>query len=360
MRNKYRYQNIAAEKVLNDAMSGSFKAAVLAACPGAGKTTISHKIINEYLKINPNARILVLTEGQTTLMNQYLDELKNPNIDINFTYGMVGFDVQVSVGIPQNINKLQHNIDLIIIDEAHNWYLAPTVQKIIENLNPKHQVLMTGTPSAFTKWNDSVSFDFMMFDEKKYEITYISAEDLIANGIFSAVDLDVAKINNKKNATNTINKVLVHAMVNNYNLDKIMIACPNIAYAKKVDAFMKLQGRKVSLSTSKNDLNSKEIKEFKAGKTDVLIVVGRGILGFNDKEITALFDLRSSTNLNASYQLFARVLRTHPENIKKSYIRIGEEKDFTNQVETIHMLKALMSSEIFKGFTGKNLAVNAW
>ena len=353
----YSYQAKAAEKVLENALSGNYLASILAACPGAGKTTISHLIINKYIEKFPNARIIVLTEGQTTLSNQYLDELNSPNVEIKFTYGKLGSNSQVEVGIPQGIgNRTKETVDLLVIDEAHNYYLAPMVQDIVKTLNPKHQVLMTGSPSKYNKHNSEQLVNWEN-PQKEYAIYYIAAEELINRGVFSSVDLDVAKVQNKKDAVEVVKKTIEHALASGYNMDKIMIATPTIAFAKKVTKAMEEKGRKVSLSTSENDKEDLEIKRFKNNETDVLVVVGRGILGFNDKLVTSLFDFRSSTDVDASYQLFARVLRTHPDNVRKAYVRVGDEKNFQDQVLRIHQIKALMEREVFVGFDGGNLSV---
>ena len=346
----YSYQSKAANQVLKNSLNSKFLASVLAACPSSGKTTISHLIINQYVQSNRSARIVVLTEGQNTLKIQYLEELKSPNVELNFTFGPFGSDAQVQVGLPQSIDKLNlKNIDLLIVDEAHNFYLAPTVQKIVKDLKPKHQILMTGSPTKYNAHNQDTF-------GRKFGMYYISAEELKKQGVFSTADLDVVRIENKKDPIQTIKGVLSHANKEKINTDKIMVACPNIRYARVVSTYLNGIGRTVSLSTSEDVRSDLEISRFKNGETDTLVVVNKGILGFNDKNMTALFDLKSSSNVDTSYQLFARILRIHPNNIKKSYIRVSDS-DYNKQVIMLHKMMALMKTEIFKGFTGKNLTM---
>jgi len=353
----FSYQTTAADKVLENALSNDFIASILAACPGSGKTTISHIILNNYFQMFPQAKVVVLTEGQSTLTNQYLEELKDPNVGINFSFGSFGSGAQVEIGIPQGIDKVSYDtIDLLIVDEAHNYYLAPMVQDIVRAIRPKHKILMTGSPTKYNKHNQDSLLNYLE-DLSLYGMYYISAEDLIEKGVFSSVDLDVCEIHSKKDPINVIESTIIHATKQKYDLSKIMIACPTIEFAKKVSDFMTSIGREVSLSTSKNDKEDKEIRKFKSGESDVLVVVGKGILGFNDKMITSLFDFRSSENLDSSYQLFARVLRTHPKDVRKAYIRVGTKDNFKDQVLTIHKIHALMRRENYIGFTGKNLEV---
>lgn len=349
----FSYQIKAADRVLKDAMSGNYIASVLAVAPGGGKTTISHHIINTYIGMLPDAKVLVLTEGQNTLRNQYLSELKNPNVKINFTFGDFSSDAQVRVGIPQSINQISWNsVDMIVVDEAHNFYLEPMVQDIIKKLNPTVKVLMTGSPTKYNLHNQT--------SKKKYAMYYISAEELQKMGVFSAVDVDVVKTSSKS-VSEVLSKVLADAFDKEDRLDKIMVACPTIACAKEAAKFLSSVGRNVSLSTSENDKNDEEIQRFKSNLTNTLIVVGKGVLGFNDSMITLMIDLRSSSNIDASYQLFARVLRRHPQNLKKAYFRVGlGDEGYVKQVVICHKMLALMKKEVYKGYNGKNLRVEAY
>lgn len=348
----FSYQIKAANKVLVDAMDKKYRASVLAACPNAGKTTISHHIINMALAKNPTAKIVVLTEGQNTLKNQYISELEKPNVPITFSFGDFASNAQVRIGIPQSIDQLDwKEIDLLIVDEAQNFYHAPMVQDIIKRFSVKYQILMTGSPTKYNLHNQTHLIN-------KYAIYYISAEDLQDFGVFSGVDVDVVRTKDKKNPIEAIKSCMQEAYNKNDDLSKIMIACPNIAYAQSVATFMTMLGRKVSLSTSKNDPDDVEINKFKSDDTDVLIVVNKGVLGFNDKYMTVLFDMRSTSNLDASYQLFARVLRTHPKDLRKTYYRLADS-DYNKQVLTLHRMIALMKRDIFMGYNGKNLKLEA-
>lgn len=341
MKANYSYQPKVAAKIIEMMFSRKYTATVLAACPGAGKTTISQMVINSYVAMKPTSSVVVLTEGQNTLKTQYLQELDNAHIKLNFSYGDFTTDAQVRVGLPQSIDQLKGSFDLLIVDEAHRFYKAEMVQEIIKKYNPKHIFLMTGSPSDFN-------------GKDKYGIHYISAEELQEMGVFSAVNMDVLKVSDKKSGYVAMKMALESAIAKKDDLSKIMVACPTIAYALEVKKALMAAGYIVSLSTSQNDQDNDQINLFKLGHTNALIVVGKGILGFNDPNITALFDFKSSDNLDNSYQLFARVLRKHPKSVVKSYYRIAD-KDFNKQVLTLHKMLALMKKNIFANFTGKNL-----
>lgn len=349
MKPNFNYQQIAAKKVLENAICGRYKVSVLAGTPGCGKTTISQMVLNSYFAKFPGTKALVLTEGQNTLKNQYISELENAHIKINFSYGDFASKAQVRIGLPQSIGQISSDsIDLLVIDEAQNFYFAEMVQEIIKKFNPKHILLMTGSPTKFNMHNKK--------NLSQYGIHYISAELLQKQGVFSAVNMDVVRVADKKDAEITTTRALNFATAKGDDLSKIMVACPSIKYAIVVSSVLTRFGYQTALSTSKNDQDDQEIARFRAGEANALIVVGKGILGFNDSNITALFDFKSSDNLDSAYQLFARVLRKHTKSVVKSYYRIAD-KDFNKQVLTLHKMLGLMKTEIFTGFTGKNLTL---
>lgn len=346
----YSYQIHTANKVFKDAISIFNKAAVLAACPGSGKTTISQIVISRYLKKYLNANVLVLTHGQNILKNQYLDSLENPNVPIDFTFGDFHSNAQVMVGLPHSIAHYPvQKVDLLVVDECHEYYLKPMVQNIIKMLKPRHQVLLTGSPSEF---------NLLKSQGEKYAITYIAGDDLVSNNVFSGVFMDVVPVRYKKNSTQTIEQMYNYAKSEGRDLSKIMVAVKTINEANNVTYYLRSIGRKVALSTSKNDRNNTMVKDFKDGKYDTLVVVMRGILGFSDNNITGLFDMRCSKSVDISNQLFARVLRKHPDNIKKFYYRCGvKSKDFNEQILMLHKVKFMMRRDIFVGYNGSNLRV---
>lgn len=348
----YSFQITIADEILKNTLKQGVEAAVLAAAPGSGKTTISQLIIQKYLKQNRIARVLVLTHGQNLLKNQYIESLISPNFEVDFSFGTFSSSAQVKIGLPQSVKQLDwDHIDLLVVDECHEFYLKPMVQKIIKSLKPKHQVLLTGSPSKFNK---------LKAQGRKFEITYIAGEELFDYDIFSSVEMDVVPVEYKANAGQSILKMMEFAQRKNKDLSKIMVAVKNIEEARNVAYYLGKTGRKVALSTCKNDRDSLAVKDFKNNKYDTLVVVQRGILGFSDNYITGIFDLRCSEDVDISNQLFARVLRKHPGNVEKFYYRCGEKAsgDFNDQVIMLHKIKAMMQRSIFNRYNGDNLTVN--
>jgi hypothetical protein len=180
----------------------------------------------------------------------------------------------------------------------------------------------------------------------------------MGNDVFSSVDLDVVSVRFKGNSRECIVDMLAHAKRKGQNLTKIMVAVKKISEAKNVAYHLTKIGRKVALSTCKDDRNNRVVKDFINGEYDTLVVVQRGILGFSDNNITGLFDIRCSDSVDISNQIFARVLRKHPDNIRKFYYRCGvRNKDFTDQEIMLYKIKAMMRKNVFENYDGNNMRV---
>lgn len=191
---------------------------VLAACPSAGKTLMSIVYTYFYIKNNPKAKVLVFTHGIKQLREQYFNVLEDlietgfkeekdkvdfmtfvshitlvsssdykttlnrlseelndeseflrkskriiaSNKDIDFKKILKSNNVVVTLPhtVYSALNQIQKNMfDLVIVDEAHHYYLAGKnkdtgmMKKLIKQISPKHQLLLTGTPSCFIREN---------------------------------------------------------------------------------------------------------------------------------------------------------------------------------------------------------------
>ena len=123
---------------------------VLALCPNGGKTEISIDVIRRLLLLYPNLKVLILTHSTNVLKDNYTDRLDGLNL--NFAYSTT-FDknCQVHICLPQSEHLIKDKYDFLIVDEAHENYLAKRVQSIVKKIKPKKQLLLTGTPSVFIK-----------------------------------------------------------------------------------------------------------------------------------------------------------------------------------------------------------------
>jgi superfamily II DNA or RNA helicase len=143
-------------KVLADIKASMKKqeVTILAACPSAGKTIMSIFSIEDYLIEHPLAKVLALTHGTTVLRTQFHEVLEEVHPDFNYNlvekFTDYNEDCQLNVCLPQTLNdKVLNKIDLLVVDEAHQFYFADMVQQIIKKTRPEKQLLLTGTPSVF-------------------------------------------------------------------------------------------------------------------------------------------------------------------------------------------------------------------
>jgi|ERR1035437_7723694 superfamily II DNA or RNA helicase len=359
---------------------------ILAACPSAGKTLMTINIIENYLKKNPLNKILVLTHGTTILRTQFHDVLNEVKPD--FTYNLVekfneyNNSKQVNVCLPQTLkSKKLNSVDLLIVDEAHHFYFGEImVKEIIEKTKPKKQLLLTGTPSPFIFRNMPIIPVALntIFEEDMIGNVYIEIATSCYN--FSTHDynrddelkneVEIKQVDTKKTLDDLVNKIvekLKSIRGNEYinlipewlptlkRLQKTMIACRSQKQAMQVKEYFDKIDIKSSLSISNIDYDSVEIENF---KNDIdclmLIVVNRGILGFNYPELVNVVDMTTSQNIDRIFQLFCRVIRKHPMDERKLFFKVAPNtlSDWYKYIMT--GVVALSNEYYYTHFNGKN------
>lgn len=347
--NDLEYQQRAVDQCI-DSMNDN-EITVLASSPSSGKTLMSIYLIDRYLKHNPTHKVLVLTHGTTVLRTQFYEDIVK--YKPSFTYNCVNGkpyndDVQVNVSLPQSIYRKNLNeFDLIVVDEAHQYYLKNMVQTIIKKGNPSKQLLLTGTPSVFVKLNYNIIIvplsdviDQGMSSDLYINIIPSSYHFNIKKDYNSSNELKSTVYFSKKETNETLNNLLVDIVNNTNNINKTSISydwSEILNYVNKSMFVCKSQKQAIqlkkyfdsfdidsALSVVDVDIDSTEIKRFKEDSDClVLIVVGRGILGFNLPELVNVVDLTLSHNIDRIYQLMARVIRKHPNGARKMFFKVS-------------------------------------
>jgi superfamily II DNA or RNA helicase len=378
------YQTDTINKV-KDSLS-SQEITVLAACPSAGKTIMAIHCIEDFLQKNPNSKVIVLAHGTTVLRTQFHDVLEE--IKPDFTYKLADnfseYDETkaVNVCLPQTLNrKSLTKIDLLVVDEAHQFYFGEKMVKdIIKKTKPRRQLLLTGTPSIFIREKHPIipvtlntifdegmvsdvyveiatsSYNFDIYDyntndELKSEVHFKDSETK------KTLDDLIAKIVERLKSIrgNEYVNLLPEWLPTLKRLQKTMIACKSQRQAIQVKNYFDKIGVKSALSISDIDYDSVEIENFKADPAClILIVVGRGILGFNYPELVNVVDMTTSMNVDRVYQLFCRVVRKHPNGLQKLFFKIAPNtlSDYYKYVMT--GVLALSDEYYFTHFNGKN------
>jgi type I site-specific restriction-modification system R (restriction) subunit len=341
MKANYSYQITAADKVFEMAISKKYLAAILAAAPSAGKSTIIIHILNKFFKLNPKFRAVILAHNLNNLKEQMLEGFTEGHVVPEFTFGEVGQDVQVQVGVISGGMKIIGNVDIVIFDECHQFYLESMANVILDVLNPEYVVGMTGTPSYFNAFNKATA-------GRKFGMHYISAEELVDMNVFSNVVVDVA---HGDELQERLNNAFMKAHINKMDLTKIIVAVKNQTEAVLVGEMLTKRGRKVAVCTSTHDPKNVKLKAYKNGELDALVMVNKAVLGFSDVMTTGMFDLKNSSNLDARYQLFARILRKHPADVKKFYISAVKASGHNKEVRTLQATMNIMMKANFSTYT---------
>jgi superfamily II DNA or RNA helicase len=369
---------------------------VLALCPGGGKTEISINVIEEYLRLFPNNKVLVLTHSTNVLLNNYMDRLKS--IDVGFTYSDdLRHDVSVHVCIPANEHKIRGEYDFLIVDEAHENYLANRVQKIITKITPTKQLLLTATPSKFIyeggydifaialdelddeyfaklnielvasnyNWKEK---DYNQDEEIKKTFTYTledtkkTMESIVLNlinrldsGLSAEQFNDPSLFNRVKMFFRNKTKELSPWSSAFKNVGKTLIVCNNIEQADLVYSVLKENDVNVGSSHSKSDINGLNISKFKNDEIDVLVVVDRCRIGYDDVMMMNLIDMSGTHNIDLIYQMMCRVIRGD-QSMNKYYIKVTTNELAKMAADEICVNGALMLSnrEFLLKYNGKN------
>lgn len=373
-----QYQSEPSDYALNN------NVVVLALCPNGGKTEISIDVIKRYLNLNPEAKVLVLTHSTNVLKDNYTDRLNG--LEEYFSYSKT-FDTncQVHICLPQSEHLITGKYDFLIVDEAHENYLAKRVQSIVKKIKPSKQLLLTGTPSVFIKnggYNifplavNSISQEYF----SKLQIELVASSYNWNNKHNQSLELKSDTTFSKEQTEKTLESIIIKLIervkkgfaaeeFNNPNiitklkswaytykkLGKTMIVCKTIKQASDVNFILNKNGVNSMVSDYKSDKDSLEIRNFKNNKFDVLIVVDRARLGFSDDSLFNLIDMSGTHNPNVIYQMFCRVLRGNSD-MKKYYLKVTTQEygmmDFTHACVSAALM--LTDNKYLSTFNGDN------
>lgn len=392
--NPHDYQEEFETKKFDNIYTNKDGKMLFAAAPGAGKTVVSISCIERFLRDNPGARVLVLAHNQNILKDQYFKELKK--YKVSFTYSTdINSDAQVIVTIPAAIRTKENlpEFKLVITDEAHQFYETKKgggmVQRILKETKAKYQLLLTGSPSIFNgKGIETFAVTINNLHDRG-QCSDVIIEVATANYSVSNTDYntnyDLKKEAGEKETQSDVNKAMysilekiqdrlesmhrlkpeLYSWVDRNagwlpalgQLKKTMIVCNNRTQSRKVYKYLlsKKVNCAISISGKDGDDNSSEIERFKDEENCmVLIVVGRGILGFNMPELENVVDMTGSTNIDRIMQLLCRVNRVHPNVKQKLFIKVAP----INRVDYIHAVMhavcCMFDREWFLGYNGKN------
>lgn len=337
---------------------------VLAAAPSSGKTEIAF----QFIKDNSNKKFLVLTHGTTVIKDQWLERSEGLEL------------TNVEYSIPQSMhNKKVKYYDFIIIDEAHEFSDANMIQGILEKAKPKKLLHLTGTPSKFIAKGTPLHIIAAeeLIPEYVSDLYFglaSSSANLKADDYNSSLELSSEKKatkSAKKDFDNLVKEIHKRLTITGFlkdmpaisnlvkftfgSLKKTMISCHNENQLRIIEKCLSQNGVSVAVSISKDDKESLVIKEFTQNETQVLLVLRRGILGYNMVNLVNVVDMSLTHNIDRIYQLFARVMRKSSEFPNKYFFKLTS--DSSKDITKFYMNAAanLMRKEFISKYNGKNL-----
>jgi len=379
---------------------------VLAAATSAGKTYLTAAKFELYYKcgiIKPTEKVLILASSLTILRDNFLGQFDSFGVK-SFTYQSIEHHseleqaekdkIQVLITIPQTIEKYTDkikNVKWIVVDEAHKWYFATTIKRIISNLNIKYQFLLTGTPFKFNRRKNDYIIDYTSVREM-YQDNLIS--DVKLQVLHSSVALtqldyvsilghlkDEKRIDNSElvESLNGVIKQLIKilklpnkswASVNNISknylnvfgkMEKTIIYTNGINEANCVYECLKLNNVNVLVSHSQHIVNGKKenpIETFYNFKNDnsvkVLVTVDRGKEGFNFPELYNIIDFSYTQDFATCLQMIGRLLRKSDGKIEKVFYKIAPKNTSMYFTDWMNYLIQLFDNEWYERYDGTN------
>ena len=381
MNHLYDYQNVLVEDVLANIKQ---KPVVLAAAPGAGKTEMAIQIIKDLLARNPDLKVLIQAHGTTVLRQQFYTRISSVfEGKYQQIKNMDEFDEskEITIALPHAFKKKVPKFDLLVVDEAHEFYFADKYGKELrDKMKPKMQLLLTGTHFKFTRENN-LAEDAKV--KKPYHISMITMNEIIQTAPSQISNLRLlvcqscydfrekdynADGNLKENtkiglkATENTTEKVIKALLRHLNpsplpshmLRKTMFACHNIKQAYTVYKYLLNSGISATISVSEED-GASDIKDLgkiehgvdqidifkKDENIQALVVVNRAVLGFNHPELENVVDMSGTRNIARIYQLMCRAVRSFPnENQKdreKLFIKVGPHGSGGHEY-TLHLI----------------------
>lgn len=384
------YQVPAADYILNS------NKCVLAIAPGGGKTEVTIDVIEKYLIQKPNAKVLVITHSTNVLLDNFINRLNELNISFTFSDNFDS-NAQVHISLPHSEKKIKGKYDFIVVDEAHENYLANRVQRIIKNAEPSKLLLLTGTPSKFiyennvhlrknknntplydiyaiasneisSEWFAKLNVELVASDYKwvgyydnnnevikSFKFTYTDTRETLETVMQQLLKRIKYKLTPEQfNHPSFITKLKTWAFAYK-SIGKTMIVCKRQEQAEMVNNILLEMGVNSVVSHSESDTDSLFIEDFKNNKYDVLVVVNRGKLGYNDVDLMNIIDMSGTHNPDVIYQMFSRVLRGGPE-MEKFYLKLTPKELHNMSLTHISVSVSLMltDKEYLLTYDGKN------
>lgn len=355
------------------------KAVILSACTGSGKTEMAISMIN------PEKRTLILTNGLSDLRKQWYNRMpwsKNVFIIDSGRQSLDGPGVFIT--LPQTIYRKASipEFDFLIIDEAHEYFLASMIQDhILPKIRNPEILLLTATPFnlrelkipevAFTIEDGmkkgitenvkvellTSKYDWSLDSYNKFDsikTKEIQEDGYVYESMNTFLDEIFTYLTSKLSMTNTLTNKKFSFI--NKHLEKTMIICNSIHHSNLVKSFLDQKRIDSVVSNSEVDPTGEKIDLYRdCNNTKILVVVDRGKLGFDMPSLVNVVDISGTLNVSVIFQALGRLTRKH--NTKKTFYKIVPNSMIYLNWVTMNCVMSLISRNFFMSFDSnyKNL-----
>ena len=336
---------------------------LLGAVTGFGKTVVAWSAIEDMTR--RKKRVLVLTHGQREIRTNFCTSVAKIR-DFVEIKGKDDFDSasesRCVIAIPQTIkNHLAKlgKFDFVVTDEAHQFYEASGVQKILQELKQKNknlkELLLTATHYRFK------NIPKVLFSrEKALELNLINNAGIQMLELPCKINPSDYTVSNELKSTVTLSKTplkkffdVVIDQISQTPMKSVVVA-HNVETAEFIYKLLRrsFHSNMLTMSHSFNDPECNNIDEFKHDKNiKILVVVNRANLGFDCKNLRYLIDLTMSKNVERIEQMFGRILRKYGR-VKKSYIKAFSKNNDLEYKIIMSGVLALSIDDIYESWDG--------
>jgi hypothetical protein len=302
-------------------------------------------------------KILVLTHGQNILKEQFYSRFTklglNKKLSVKYIDEYKNSD-DICISLPQSYRKLKKfKFDLIVIDEAHHFFFENMVQTILKDIKPKYVLPMTGSISGFIR-------------NTEYPIVSISTEELLANKVICNPKITISKFNwDLKDSDYTRNdfvrqdtifedKFIRKVLKEHQNCfrSKTMIICNDVAHQRQCQKALSKMGISSLITNYKTDKKSENLSNFKSSKEKVLLVVRRGVLGYDLNSLRYIIDFSGSMNVDFLYQAINRVTRLGLTG--KKFIKVCDDSRLSIYYAAMSVACSLIIKEYYLSYEGSS------
>ncbi len=323
------------------ALDRGVRRGLIVAATGTGKTTVFSAIIQSMLADNPSLKVLVLAHRQE-LLDQAAERIsamcEGMEVAVHSGVRKAHEGAQVIVGSVQSLGNRRNKAiewfepDLVIVDEAHHA-AARTYQNVFRRFKcfDKEGAFLLGvtaTPHRMDNMalhgTNGAIFEELVF---KYDIVQAIQDGFLVDlrGYRAVADYDLSRVktvrgdyqqNQLQRELNTeaVNRLAFESWSQVAESRPTIVFCSGVEHAKSMADLFNMEGvtAEAIYGEMKRDDREQVLRDFRAGKIQVLTNMDVLTEGFDAQHCSAIVLLRPTQSWSLFAQMVGRGLRCLP------------------------------------------------